>query len=84
MFYNCYIYCFLLQLDIDYNALIDENSNIYNEWPELSKKLEILLENRVIKDVTIAKQLEEIQLYQKGNGNKIVFCVELKMKKITL
>lgn len=67
-----------------YNALIDEKSNIYNEWPELSKKLEILLENRVIKDITIAKQLEEIQLYQKGNGNKIVFCVELKMKKITL
>jgi len=25
-------------LDHDYNALIDEKSNIYNEWPELSKK----------------------------------------------
>jgi len=57
-------------LDDDYNALIDEKSNIYNEWPELSKKLEILLEQRVIKDKTFAKQLKEIQLYEEGNGTK--------------
>jgi len=59
-------------LDDDYNALIDEKSNIYNEWPELSKKLEILLEQRIIKDKTFAKQLEEIQLYEEGNGIKIL------------
>lgn len=74
------LYCFLLQLDIDYDALIDEKSNIYNEWPELSKKLETLLEKRVVKDKTFAKQLEETQLYEKGDGNKILFCMKLKIK----
>ncbi|XP_024883588.1 uncharacterized protein LOC112462188 [Temnothorax curvispinosus] len=57
-------------LDIDYDALIDEKSNIYNEWPDLSKKLETLLENRVIKDKTFAKQLEEIQLYKEGDEHR--------------
>lgn len=67
-------------MDADYNALIGEKSNIYNEWPELSKKLETLLENRIIKEITFAKQLEEIQLYEKGDGNKILFCMKLKIK----
>jgi len=62
-------------LDADYNALIEEKSNIYNEWPELSRKLETLLENRIVKDKTFAKQLEEIQLYEKGDGNKILFNI---------
>jgi len=65
------IYVVFFQLDADYNALINEKSNIYNEWPELSKKLETLLENRIVKDKTFAKRLEEIQLHEKGDGNKI-------------
>lgn len=64
----------MFQLDTDYNALINEKSNVYNEWPELSQKLETLLEKRIIKDKTFAKQFEEIQLYEKENGkNKNYF-----------
>lgn len=37
----------------------------------LSDKLEILLQNRIIKDKTFVKQLQEIQLHEKGDGNKL-------------
>lgn len=58
-------------MDADYNASSNEKSNIFNEWSELAKKLEVLLENRVIKDTTFIKQVEEIQLYKKDDGNKM-------------
>lgn len=67
------LYWFLFQLENDYNALINEKSNIYSEWPELSKKLETLLAKRVMKDKTFAKRLQEIQLHEEGDGNKILF-----------
>lgn len=75
------MYCSLFQLENDYNALIDEKSNIYSEWPELSKKLETLLVKRVMKDKTFTKRLEEIQLYEEGDGNKILFNIKLKFFK---
>lgn len=58
-------------MDADYNASSNDKSNIFNEWFELAKKLEVLLENRVMKDTTFIKQVEEIQLYKKDDGNKM-------------
>lgn len=66
-----YIVSYYIQLENDYNALIDEKSNICNEWHNLSKKLKILLGNQIIRDKTFAMQLEKIQLYRKEDGNEI-------------
>lgn len=49
--------------------LYSMRTNIYSKWPELSKKLEVLLTKRVIKDKTFSKRLQEIQLYDKRDGN---------------